>query len=188
METGGKSSLFWIFLMLQTIKTDTWHCLCQNRVQIWNRWGQKHIKRAITHDPTTFGYEVMTKYNIGWRPYWILWLWRPQWPPALALSKNEFSMVWSTCVPNFMLVDKSAQYHPKWSLSSSTITLVRSMTVTHRLSLYKHIRIARIYSHNLIEEQIKWIYYLKAIWYYCIAYPSVTVSNEWRNIHSCHWL
>ena len=122
METDGKSSLFWIFLMLQTIKTDTWHCLCQNRVQIWNRWGQKHIKRAITHDPTTFGYEVMTKYNIGWRPYWILRLWRPQWPPALALSKNEFSMVWSTCVPNVMLVDKSAQYHPKWSLSSSTKT------------------------------------------------------------------
>ena len=29
-------------------------------------------------------------------------------------------MVWSTCVPNFMLVDKSAQYHPKWSLSFST--------------------------------------------------------------------
>ena len=80
----------------------------------------KNIKRAITHDPTTFGYEVMTKYNIGWRPYWILRLWRPQWPPALALSTNEFSMVWSTCVPNFMLVDKSAQYHPKWSLSFST--------------------------------------------------------------------
>ena len=30
-------------------------------------------------------------------------------------------MVWSTCVPNVMLVDKSAQYHPKWSLSFSTI-------------------------------------------------------------------
>ena len=30
-------------------------------------------------------------------------------------------MVWSTCVPNFMLVDKSAQFHPKWSLSFSTI-------------------------------------------------------------------
>ena len=27
--------------------------------------------------------------------------------------KNEFSMFWSTSVPNFMLVDKSAQYPPK---------------------------------------------------------------------------
>ena len=27
--------------------------------------------------------------------------------------KNEFSMFWSTFVPDFMLVDKSAQYSPK---------------------------------------------------------------------------
>ena len=73
----------------------------------------KTYKRAITHDPTTFGYEVMTKSNIGWRPYWILRLWRRQWAPALAPSKNEFSVFWSTSVPNFMLVDKCAQKIPK---------------------------------------------------------------------------
>ena len=28
-------------------------------------------ERAFTYDPTTFSYEVMTKSNIGWRPYWI---------------------------------------------------------------------------------------------------------------------
>ena len=80
------------------------------------------MNRAFTHDPTTFRYEVMTKSNIGWRPYWILRLWRPQWAPALAPSKNEFSMFWSTTVSNFLLVDKCAQYHPNCSLSSSTIT------------------------------------------------------------------
>ena len=32
-------------------------------------------------------------------------------------------MFWSTSVPNFMLVDKCAQYHPNCSLSSSTMTL-----------------------------------------------------------------
>ena len=113
METDGKNNLFWIFKMIQTIKSDKWCCLCQNRVQIWIPLGQKHIKRAITHDPTTFGYEVMTKSNIGWRPYWILLLWRRQWAPALAPSKNEFSMFWSTSVPHFMLVDKCAQKIPK---------------------------------------------------------------------------
>ena len=113
METDGKNNLFWIFKMIQTIKSDKWCCLCQNRVQIWIPLGQKHIKRAITHDPTTFGYEVMTKSNIGWRPYWILRLWRRQWAPALAPSKNEFSVFWSTSVPNFMLVDKCAQKIPK---------------------------------------------------------------------------
>ena len=107
--------------MLQTIKSNKWHCLCQNRIHIWNPWGQKHMNRAFTHDPTTFSYEVITKSNIGWRPYWILRLWRPQWAPALAPSKNEFSMFWSTSVSNFMLVDKCAQYHPNCSLSSSTI-------------------------------------------------------------------
>ena len=34
----------------------------------------------------------------------------------MAPSKNEFSMFWSASVPKFMLVDKSAQYHPNWSL------------------------------------------------------------------------
>ena len=29
-----------------------------------------------------------------------------------APSKNEFRMLWSTCMPNFMLVDKSAQSSP----------------------------------------------------------------------------
>ena len=110
--------------MLQTIESNKWHCLCQNRIQIWNPWGQKHMNRAFTHDPTTFSYEVMTKSNIGWRPYWILRLWRPQWAPALAPSKNEFSMFWSTSVWNVMLVDKCAQYHPNCSLSSSTITQI----------------------------------------------------------------
>ena len=39
-------------------------------------------------------------------------LWCPQ--------KNEFSMLWSMSVPNFMLVDKSAQYPPKTSLRAWT--------------------------------------------------------------------
>ena len=30
--------------------------------------------------------------------------------PALAPSKNEINMLWSTSVSNFTLVDKSAQY------------------------------------------------------------------------------
>ena len=34
--------------------------------------------------------------------------------------KNEFSMFCSTSVPNFMLVDKSAQYPPKISLRAWT--------------------------------------------------------------------
>ena len=38
----------------------------------------------------------------------------------LCPSENEFSMFWSTYVPNVMLLDKYAQYHPNWSLSSST--------------------------------------------------------------------
>ena len=36
------------------------------------------MNRAFTHDPMTFSYEVMKKSNIGWRPYLILRLWRPQ--------------------------------------------------------------------------------------------------------------
>ena len=71
------------------------------------------MKRTFTHDPTTFSYEFMTKSNIGWRPYWILRLWRPQRAPGLAPSKNEFSMFWSTSVPNFVLVGKCAQKIPK---------------------------------------------------------------------------
>ena len=39
--------------------------------------------------------------------------------------KNEFSMFWSTAVPSFMRVDKSVQYLPNWSLSSSTVSVVR---------------------------------------------------------------
>ena len=130
METDGKNNLFWIFKMIQTIKSDKWCCLCQNRVQIWIPLGQKHIERAIMHDPTTFGYEVMTKSNIGWRPYWILRLWRRQWAPALAPSKNEFSVFWSTSVPNFMLVDKCAQKIPKllhytlFGMTGHTIVIV----------------------------------------------------------------
>ena len=76
------------------------------------------MNRAFT------SYEVMTTSNIGWRPYWILRLWRPQRAPALAPSKNEFSMFWSTSVSNCMLVDKCAQYHPNCSLSSSTMAVV----------------------------------------------------------------
>jgi len=32
------------------------------------------------------------KINIDWRPSWILPIWRPQWSPALAPSKNVISM------------------------------------------------------------------------------------------------
>ena len=81
--------------------------LCQNWVQIWNPLGKKSTKRAIINDPVTYGYKVMVESNSGKRPSWI---WRIS---ALAPSKNEFSMFWPTSVPNFMLVDKSAQYLPK---------------------------------------------------------------------------
>ena len=67
-------------------------------------------KRAIIYDPVTFGYKVMIESNIGKLPSWIWQIWWPQWALASVLSKNEFSMFWSTSVQNFMLVDKSAQY------------------------------------------------------------------------------
>ena len=56
----------------------------------------------------------MIESNSGKRPSWIWQIWWPQWATAAsAPSKNEFSMFWSTSVPYFMLVDKSAQYSPK---------------------------------------------------------------------------
>ena len=61
----------------------------------------------------TFGYKVMIESNSGKPPSWMWQIWWPQWAPASAPSKNEFSMFWSISVPNFMLVDKSAQYPPK---------------------------------------------------------------------------
>ena len=73
----------------------------------------KIYKRAIIYDPMTVGYKVMIESNSGKRPSWIMQIWSPQWVPASAPSKNEFSMFWSTSVPNFMLVDKSEQYPPK---------------------------------------------------------------------------
>ena len=54
----------------------------------------------------------MIEPNSGKWPSWIWQLAWPQWAPALVPSKNEFSMFSSTSVPNFMLVDKSAQYPP----------------------------------------------------------------------------
>ena len=60
----------------------------------------------------TFGYKVKIESNSAKRPSYIWQIWWPQWAPALTPSKNEFSMFWSTFVPNFMLVDKSAQYPP----------------------------------------------------------------------------
>ena len=45
--------------------------------------------------------------------------------PASAPSKNYFRMFWSTCMPNFMLVDKSAQSSPlEPGLSSVTIFII----------------------------------------------------------------
>ena len=64
----------------------------------------------------TFSYKVMIESNRGKRPSWIRQIWWPQWAP----SKNEFSMFWSTSVPNVMLVDISAQYPPKKSLRAWT--------------------------------------------------------------------
>ena len=68
----------------------------------------------------TFGYKVMIESNSGKRPSWIWQKWWLQWAPASVPSKNEFSMLWSISVPNFMLVDKSAQYPPKTSLRAWT--------------------------------------------------------------------
>ena len=52
----------------------------------------------------------------------------PTGAPASAPSKNEFRMFWSTSVPNFMLVDKSAQSSPLepglWSEIKHTFTAV----------------------------------------------------------------
>ena len=46
----------------------------------------------------TCGYKVMIESKSCKRPSWI-WLIRwPQWSPALAPSKNEFSKFWSTSV------------------------------------------------------------------------------------------
>ena len=71
------------------------------------------MKRAFTHDPTTFSYEVMTTSNIGWRPYWIVRLgdpserrlWRPQKMSSVCSGLHN--------VPIFMLVDTCAQQIPK---------------------------------------------------------------------------
>ena len=68
----------------------------------------------------TFGFKVMTESNSGKRPSWIWQIWWPKWTPASAPSKNEFSMFWSTSLPNFMLVDKSAKYPPNKSLRAWT--------------------------------------------------------------------
>ena len=62
----------------------------------------------------------MIESNSGKRPSWIWQIWWSQWALASAPSKNELSMLWSTSVPNFMLVDKSAQYPPKTSLTALT--------------------------------------------------------------------
>ena len=75
----------------------------------------KTTKRAIIYDPMTFGYKVMIESNSGKRPSWIWQIRWPQWAPASAPSKQELSMFWSTYVPNFMLVDKSAQYPPTFA-------------------------------------------------------------------------
>ena len=69
----------------------------------------------------TFGYKVMIESNSGKRPSWIWQIRWPQWAPKPVPSKNEFSMFWSTSVPNFMLVDKSAQYPTQKSLRAWTI-------------------------------------------------------------------
>ena len=60
----------------------------------------------------------------------------------------------SVCKWVHTVVENHCSSQHQYSEAYTIITLVRSMTVTHRLSIYKHIRIARIYSHNLIEEQI----------------------------------
>ena len=60
----------------------------------------------------TFGYKVMIESNSSNQSSWIWQIWWSQWAPASASSKNEFSMFWSTSVPDFMLVAKSAQYPP----------------------------------------------------------------------------
>ena len=70
----------------------------------------------------TFGYKFMIESNSGKRPSCLWQIWWPQWASASAPSKSEFSiMFWSTSVPNFMLVDKSAQY-PQKSLSTWTMS------------------------------------------------------------------
>ena len=69
----------------------------------------------------TFGYKVMIESNSGKRPSWIRQIWWPQWAAASAPSKNELSIFWSTSVPNFMLVDKSAQYPPKNPLGPALV-------------------------------------------------------------------
>ena len=64
----------------------------------------------------------MLKSNSGKRPSWIWQIWWPQYAPASAPSKNKFSMFCPTSVPNFMLVDKSAQYPLKYSIRAWTNT------------------------------------------------------------------
>ena len=59
----------------------------------------------------TFGYKVRIESNSGKWPSWIRQIWWLQWAPASA-PKNEFRIFCSTCMPDFMLVDKSAQFFP----------------------------------------------------------------------------
>ena len=42
----------------------------------------------------------------------------------LAPSKNEFRMCWSTCMPNFMLVDKSAHLPLRAWTSQTTFSAI----------------------------------------------------------------
>ena len=81
----------------------------------WNPLGQKSTKRALIYDPITFGYKVMIESNrasgdLGFAKYGGPNGRRLRCPQKI--SKNELSIFWSTSVPNFMLVDKSAQYPP----------------------------------------------------------------------------
>ena len=58
--------------------------------------------------------------------------------------KNEFSMFWSTSVPNFMLVDKTAQYPPKKSLRAWTKTKKKCIIYFYKTKSLKSYTLLKI--------------------------------------------
>ena len=59
----------------------------------------------------TFDYKVMIESNSGKRSSWIWQIWWPQWAPASAPSKSEFSMFWSTSNIVFLIIQQITVYH-----------------------------------------------------------------------------
>ena len=50
--------------------------------------------------------------STGWRPFWILKIWRPRVAPVLAPIKNQNSMTMATYWPKLVLWEQSEPKYP----------------------------------------------------------------------------